>query len=60
MAWLVFALVLVIPGTVPLTALRWLTTEYALGIIWGAFIVNAVLGFVNLRQSAGESAAAES
>jgi hypothetical protein len=47
MDWLVFAIVLAIPATVPATALGWFSIESALGIVWAAVfltVAQALLG----------------
>jgi hypothetical protein len=47
---LVAALILAIPATVPATAFGWLSLEYALGIVWAAFLLIVALGLSTMWE----------
>jgi hypothetical protein len=49
---LIFVLVLAIPATIPATVFRWLSIDYALGTIWGAFVLIVAVGFLTVWQRA--------
>jgi hypothetical protein len=50
MGWLVLALIVAIPATIPASAFGWLSMEYALGFIWAAFLLIAALGLSKVGQ----------
>jgi tryptophan-rich sensory protein len=60
MGWLLFAIVLAIPATVPATAFRWLSIEYALGIIWAGFFLCVAWGLLTMWQPRHRDATAVS
>jgi uncharacterized PurR-regulated membrane protein YhhQ (DUF165 family) len=48
---LVFALIIfAIPATVLATVFRWLSVEYALGIVWAVVLLTFALGISRLMQ----------
>jgi hypothetical protein len=50
MGWLLSAIVLAIPATIPATAFGWLSLEYALGIIWAGFFLCVAWGLLTMWQ----------
>jgi hypothetical protein len=47
---LVAALILAIPATIPATVFGWLSLEYALGIVWAAFLLIVALGLSTMWE----------